>query len=617
MSINSAKEAVKIITEAGNKGKFLPVLGFELSCNPFYNDIPDSCTNNEICKVLGEKPVQINELDRTIKRIRKLKENIEQKTTNRVGIAYVEAIENIFYGCLENPDFTMQSDHNNQDIAEVILESLLTHVTELAYLITMRWCERISCDPSPLGPGFNSPHCALGDYPEADKAIGCCLNCCALLWDLEQRGKHKINSLYIERIYTKLLRFASEIFTPELLWGPQVHPCSDGCCNSPDEYCKIIRNRTMKQIHRNFLINHPDGTNWDTNYYPYNNATGIRFSHILWLEKLIRHLLLAGTRVYRSQEQLAFLLSLDDDVNILPDETSDPFEMGLLLASTERDLETLQKVLSYCEGEAGDSRPPQPFYWALSLYLKNLRNNKSNNILDSRRDRQTILSLCLDREMERALACNFDCFKVLLPVSLSLEIKDGQKEHCPWWIIAECRSQSNAGIGYVVEGWRDFQPSDTPSSFSFYQDGPFLIKLFGSPIESLPETAGKIIGLNTDFDRQSKVIHRVVLDENDLLNTLNAGIPSPTICDIQSIFASSQFFFFGQNAIRWSDRLPYFMISPKKPMRNNTVAFGYSGVLGSSALSKHEIYHIRNLGQVTPQGVLKTFIEEVVKNAKR
>lgn len=606
MAIDNVNEAYKVIVSSGNNGTFLPVLGFQLSCNTAYNFIPEECKPKFSCKLLGEQSVQISEFEKPYKRIRAVELNLKntylkENEDTYLGKAYIEQFLNLVRLGEHTNTISKEETCQFEDI-DWLLIALLTHITELGFLITKSWSEAIGSHPVPLGPSFKSPRPGIGGSSAPYTSIQRSLNCCAILLELDKTKKKKINSLYIERIYSKLLRFASEICDQDKLWGK--NPCNS-CQISVKNLCTAsMKNRSLKDIHSKFIINHPDQTNWTKEFSPKSTTKrlGVRLSHILWLEKLISHILMAGTRAYRTHEELAFLLSLDDDVNILPDETSDPFEMGLILKSAIRDTETLKTVLRYCEDEK--NRPPQPFYWALSTFLKDiweLEDNRNRNL-------QIIQSLCLDREMERALAYIFPSFWVLYPVF----INNKNKELCPEWILAECVRQKESGIGYVVKKWYQINGTETDALLSNRQEGPLIIKLFGSPLESLPKKANDVYHLKTSYlDKESNVSHRVVLDENDLLNTLNTDIPAKAVQNIESVLTSSQYFFFGQNAIRWSDRLPYFKIPPREHNHNiNNIAFGHSGVLGSTALTKHTISYI-DTNKVKPEDVIINFIKEV------
>lgn len=577
-----------MIRSAGDGGYFVPVLGFELSCLPQYNKIPRAAE-----RTFGQQSVQLDELARERARIQEVSEYLPDSDSGNRVRNYLRH----FARLAADPVDELPSD-------DLHLIRLRRNVAALACALTRIWSVWNSNSPTPLGSASSERIVPLSavfdDEAEAVTAMKRSLDCCAQLYAKVKAGAAEATSLHTEWIYEKLLFLASQVFDPVKLWDEEGFPESDNTCT--EHCCRPMRTSNFRDRHRRFVSRREQATNWyePGGYGPFlpsrpPERLGLRQSHLFWLQGLIRHLLLCGTRAYRTREELAFLLSLDDRIAQLPDIGADPFEVGLLYGhlQTDRDMATLTEALRYSEGSdaAGDAyRMPQVFYWALARFLKKSRERVTDVY---HAHRQVILSMCLDREMERALAREFDRFRVAIPVNRPTLIGS-----TPGWLIIECKADRNeTGPGYRV-----VDHEDAGAQISLEHEGPLLVKMFGSPLEWLPARSA---------DDETSYSHRLVLDETTLLSSLDSFIPA----DIPSFLARGQFFFFGQNAIRWSERVPYSLRRTVAGAGDvsrapKAVSIGETGVFGASALERLNIVHT---GQVRPERIIEGFILEVAK----
>jgi hypothetical protein len=594
-SFDEASDALDWIRKAVERTEFVPILGFQLSCLQQYNDVPPTAT-----EIFGSS-TQNRELAKQVGRIRAMSQLLSKKRDRRDVSDYLEEFK---------PNVTEAS---SELVDDPELTGLLTGVAALAFELTRRWTQDIAERPSPLGGAVyvrtvRAHPTSESDPDEATLYIKRCLNCCARLWEKRNRlNGTEPNSLHVEWVYEKLLLLASKVFEPSKLWQT-----GDPDASSVD----------FKDRHRAFIRGRQPRTNWSDSFFPRSQKkpVGVRLSHLLWLQRLLRHLLLCDTRAYRTRDELAFLLSLDDSGHELPDGSADPFEMGLLYDGAATDNATLSNVLQFCEGSEteprdgkAEPRTPQVFYWALAKRLCLARKKRSSerkaSISSFRMGKQVVLSMCLDREMERALAREFKVFRIALPVTV--EAKPGGQTK-PDWRVAECNAEVGLlGLGYRVSRFLD---EDELTSKTFLdQPGPLVVKMFGSPLEALPKT-----------DDERAYSHRLVLDETDLLHSVLQFIPWHA-GGLPEFLGKSKLFFFGQNAIRWSDRVPYFLVQGIWPNEygrgfsgakdDRAVSIGEPGIFGATALRKLKIPYMA--GRATPDDIIRDFICEVSLEARR
>lgn len=395
--------------------------------------------------------------------------------------------------------------------------------------------------------------------------------------------------LHLEWVYEKLLLLASQIFSsrPQAFWLDSVTQSGD------PEGASGFAGR-----HSEFVADHV-GTNWrmkgqggvpEVRKGGSAGNPGVRVSHVLWAESLIMHVLLSGTSAYRTIEQIAFLLSLDDNVADLPNLSADPFEVGLLYPQDRRDMEALRSLLRDAEVVDGGSRAPGAFHRAIARLMRqtidhfdipdpdasyaskrrktgrktHVRSEESPEQPSLPAQKQIIITMALDREMERALDEEFDAYRLLIPVWIPLKSESGELRSKAGWLHGEMKvvEQDGRRIGRCSE-WIDvtaYTEDQTPK-VSLVGDGPVLVKLFGSPLTDVrPEDfeAG-----TTDYDptpRRGGIRPRVVLDESQLLRLLFGNATPMQVRGMDDALLKSRMFFFGQDAVTWSDRIPYLMM---------------------------------------------------------
>ncbi len=277
---------------------------------------------------------------------------------------------------------------------------------------------------------------------------------------------------------------------------------------------------------------------------------------------------------------------------------------------SQEDLNNLTDLLRHCEA---DKPGPQPFYWALARLLHSPPGRRRPG---QGTQKQVLLSTCLDREMERALAKAFPKFQLLIPFLYAQTPED--QEDTKWtleWMLLECAQahKSVSAIGYMAVERRLMTDvaRNNATCLTDPANGPLLIKLFGSPLEELgwPEDTDK-----PTPDKQS-IMHRLVLDETALVGSVS--VSGLDWSDLNLIIAGGKLVFFGQDAVRWSDRMPYNLVDalPQKDSgsRLYAISFGTLGVLGTKALSRLQIRHFAP--HSTHTNAVKQLVETIIKGA--
>ncbi len=594
-NITKAQQAWERICQAGEAGRFVPILGFELSSLREYQRVASARSAQK----LGNESPQLDELGRQTERIAlttgHLRARDDERTANYLGA--FDPKENRRPG--SEPDL-------GTDPAYV---GLIANLACLASELIQNWARALALCPAPLGPEFHEAPQPLDKQGlHAYSHMKRSLNCCAVL--IERTEGREPNSLQLGWVYEKLLLLASEIFSPKMLWeGPDV-------CLDAERCCGMAPSHDFRERHLQLIRRFPS-CNWTEDFQVISlreGGIGLRRSHLVWLQGLIRHLLLAGTRAFRTREELTFLLLLNNEIGRLPDVAADPFEMGLLYSLRgSEDTETLNEVLAHCDNRprGADGRPStQPFYRAMTHYLKSIRGDGAG-----RAGRQVVLSMCLDREMEKALSNEFDSFRVALPVDVPL-LKYGAKSQDAAWWIGDCIVDPKNPAGYSVVRWTDIRID--PERADLAHPGPLVVKLFGSPLESLPRLDDARCTPGPNADPGGFAGHRLVLDETELLAALIRHLPE-TFADLGNFLLASELFFFGQNALRWSDRVPYFImrsISPPDPVHKRAatpaVSFGESGIVGATALDKLSVWRV-DAAHISPTQIIQRFMDEVAK----
>lgn len=620
--IIDVESAWDVIAEAARGGSFVPILGSELSCSPEYNDIP---SDEVSLSSFGAISPQLEQL--ALQRLR-----IDRSMT------VLRAAENPVRTYLEQFEPRVLGEQSTVDAGHELLatgqyETLLANVARLAVHLTVVWAEHLQASPAPIGPTRSEVVAPISSMaPEPAILLHKCLNCCSVL--CARFKKDQPNSLKLDQVYSKLLILAFELYRDDFWRMP--NPCV-----SPCKFCEPAHVGNFRDSHRKFVGKHKN-LSWLENLTVRTTAptarAGVRLSHLFWLEGLMRHLLLAGTRAFRTRNELAFLLLLDDNISQLPDLSGDPFEMSLLYnccTEVASDRATLVDVLRYCEGGAGTllatPETGQPLYRALAMFLSQVRALLRNEGVDeSSAERQVVLSMCLDREMERAMALEFTRFRVALPVYLPVQPVGPPHRHGttgggwrPAWLLGNCvQSPGTPPVGYEVETWSHLTDGQ---DLDLTYDGPLLVKMFGSPLEALPTTLA-----GSDYGRPNKrLLHRLVLDETDLLSSLFRYLPEAGNV-LNTYLGSRSLFFFGQDARRWSGRAPYllvrslagleYMSSPiaeqdDKTSKRSTsaVSFGELGAIGAAALLKLDISPLE--GTLASDQVIQMFMAKVAARA--
>ncbi len=651
--ISTVKEAWDAIDAAGKVGTFVPVLAFELACLPQYNLTRGVSSGDHglESRQLQQLALQVERCARAVGILRGTGESPQ----SQIEMCATRYLENLTSNLnLDKPPAPAEAPSRAQDGTDMlrtpVFDNLVTNLARLATALTSAWARHLATIPIPVRFGRDELVVPASLLSSSKPPITChlrqSLNCCAVLYDVVERQgerREEPNSLKMKWVYEKLLLFASEVFGQEAVWQ------EGDACDQNNLCCGVVWRDTFRERHSKFIRVQGERTGWNYELRRVGREdVGVRVSHLQWLQGLLKHLLLAGTRAYRTRSELAFLLLLDDEARRLPDAATDPFEMGLLLG-TERDKKTLTDVLAFCEALSGAARPDasgsshgiHPFYGALARFLRQERAVVERNRVRevrSRSRRQVVVSMGFDREMERALAHEFDRFRIALPVRLPILDTEHDMEHEPVagpvrrtptasWLVGEC-VRTGTPLGYRVQGWVPFgDEQQDGSSIVLEHDGPLVVKLFGSPLEDVGDAFRESHKESGTINPNGVIEHRLVLDETALLSSLVRCLPDGG--DLGSYLSSNSLFFFGQDALRWSERVPYSLVrflDPPKQVEESlgdgpvdasrsssktTVSFGKPGVIGAFALDKLQVRYVE--GEASAESVIQRFIEEVAR----
>ncbi len=636
--LKTKKETIDIIFNALEEGNFVPICGFEIASDKKYNtlpaDLPDG-DDQEWIKVLGERPLLISE-ERKIKErlfacrqfFKVIEDNIgnTEDTEDTEGNTQFSNDEdnrkvNYYRGLVEYIERYSPGVSSKAADRDDWIVSFLINLFELTYTLTILWAGGLRDNPQPFGN--QKILTARTDEEIKEKSLMATqrlLNCCARQYEENRKenpdGKN-MDLLHIEWIYCKLLYLFSQIFYPHELWDAGCSPCQApgkkdkvlSCYVSGQ--CDELSQNQFSNVHSRLIRTLSGETNWEVNY---NNievkesprTIFIDLNHIQWLQRLIRHLLLHQTRRFRTREELAFMLSLNDEVKGLAGETSDPFELGSLFAIKDQfDIRLLKETLKYCEGD-DEPNPPQPFSWSLARMLKQYPSSNSLG-------KHILLSLSLDRELERAMSYWFDSFHLLIPVNITEESR-GQETG---WLLGYCTSEKDQNtqkpIGrYTIDKWQMIYRDVLKNDGSVWQEskGPLIVKLFGAPLEDIPESND--LRYDKKEDEIIEIQHRIVLDESRLWKSLSDQLELPG--DVNTPTGTAFRCFFGQDAIRWSERLPFYKCNKlMKGVKSGVppLAISKFGVCGKTIFEKLKINHNNE-----PEDVIKKFILKAVMEQK-
>jgi hypothetical protein len=470
------------------------------------------------------------------------------------------------------------------------MEELIDAATVLACTFTVAWAASLAKKPSPLkgeGEYVDNPVDPPEDelralmYEMLRKGIRACISL--------RRQRNEPEDLHVEWIQKKLMMLAAQLAESPgtSFWSSDHDPYLQTDCQD--------------------LITEDDGVGmtgwtWETGQSIRRARSagdvGIRLAHVLWLEGLLRHCLQSGTSAYRRPDDLAFLLSLDERVIGLPGGVAEPFAIGLVHTArtggglSEKDMDDLVALLRHCStsDNGGGARVPGAFHGAIARLV---RRSQEHQKPFTERSRQTILSMSLDMEMERALEEVFDAYRVLIPVTVPLRGKESTAEHT--WAMGHRRKVEES---YVTEKWTlvgQLSKSGSAPTEEFEGEGPLLIKLFGSPLQDDLWPIERFSNYGpVDASGHRQIRHRVAVDEADLLYLLLDALPDE-VTGLTDRLRRASLFFFGQDAVTWGGRMPFFVIDAvgdhqpdleRKDGRTRAVAVGRAGLVGGSALER-------------------------------
>jgi len=613
----------RLARAVSTKGSFVPILGFEVSTSPVWADAPP-----ELAEQYGMgsgRSLQAAELQKKGLLTCMVSESLLSDPESRGSDDMVEGLASYlkkFGG--DKRKCELPQGH----IPE--LADLQRDVTWLGYALTIVWARSLAGSPRPLGLDFADEPADSAYYGayNLDDALRSCLDDCLHLWSLELWPAAEPEALKLEWVYEKLLLLAARIFAPQAVdfWQDQAR---DGFADD----------------HRDFIEAHRRGCGWQ---WPTGAAVpqfvaaqalepGVRLSHVLWVEVLRHHCLLAGTRAYRTSEEVAFFLSLDDRLVDLPNVTADPFETGLVYRERisrgskafAQDMETLRSLYEYCSSMPdGSPRPPGALHRALAKLVRKsdsqerklavpvapTNKQRPRGLAQSGVCRQVVLSMSLDLEMERAIEIEYPRYRVMVPASVPLKVVEGSDPGAPiyenTWLLGEFEAATSDGARNASK-WTLVNELDEHKDpvVELEGEGPLIIKLFGSPLHDIGDTSQFSAG-EIDSSNPLPLRHRVVVDEGDLLKRLFNLLPSG-VGGLADRVSASDKFFFGQDAVTWSERAPFFMVEAiagtgsdlegGEDVSERAITVGKVGLAGDSTLRRLRVSRTEDL--VEPQDI--------------
>ena len=600
--ITSPQKAWELVQDAAAEGVFVPVIGFEMAANPDYGKAAPS-----VAESYGQDPdypmsVQDTELSRVWSHQCRLAGRVLAEQPGASSESYwptlpvdeadpgvlVRSSLASFIKSMNWPGrggmFCDADESAEQSPDEMSYDDLVIDVALLALAMKRAWSTWLTSDSEPLSSvSSNSPipYHLLQDQNVHYVLAACLEHCSSLLAASRSKRWVEPHDLQLRSIYTKLLLLGSQVLggQPDAMWSVAPTGVDIESSEFVGRHGEAIRSYGAG----------PTGWKWSGSGLPlprsisHGSEYGLRLPHVLWTESLVRHLFLSGTRAYRTASQIAFLLALDDDGGDIPNMSGDPFEVGLLhKTQTGQDTRVLHDLLEFAETVPSDSgallpRPPGAFHRAIGKVIAAMlaaSESPQVSVAAGKRrtggtgagqagDKAILLTMALDREMERALELEVDDYRLLIPVWLPLKGGRRERRSEAAWVLGEFSVQADPTTGVrssVCNGWLNVTTLDSDARLkaSVRGRGPLLVKLFGSPLTD--------VGMCSDYvdscemiDVQDVIQPRVVLDERELLRLLSEAIP-PQVAGLHAALLNSQLFFFGQNAMTWSDRIPYLMI---------------------------------------------------------
>lgn len=614
-NVSSPHEAWELVQKAAADGVFVPVIGLEMSANPDYGkasprvadaygqdpDGPMSSQDTELAGVWSHQcrlaaQVSAEEPSGSAKAYWPLLPAFPDAAlplATSAGMPHKPEVGRIalaaFIKSMSWPGrggmYCNAEEAAEQTAEDVVYEDLIADAALLAMTMKRAWSTWLADDSEPFS-SVNSDSPIGKDYPQDEGVHYVLCACLEHCWDLLAASRSKRwtepHDLLLRSIYSKLLLLGSQVLggEPNLIW--KVAP--DGFGIEPSDF--IGRHgETIRSYGADAT-----GWRWSGSGLPQSRSIshgvdyGLRLPHVLWTESLVRHLFLAGTRAYRTASQIAFLLALDDEGGELPNMSGDPFEVGLLHeANTGRDIAALRSLLDFAETVLDAEgvlrpRPPGAFHRALAKVIARMLEvggTRQASVAASKRKtgatsagqaavKAILLTMALDREMERAFELELDSYRLLIPVWLPLKSANPRERRSEAaWMLGEFEvvvdDATHARIS-VCRGWINVTTLDADARLkaNVLGRGPLLIKLFGSPLTDVGSCEDYVSSCEI-IDVRSEIQPRVVLDERELLRLLSESIPAQ-VQALHDALLNAHFFFFGQNAVSWSDRIPYLMI---------------------------------------------------------
>lgn len=292
------------------------------------------------------------------------------------------------------------------------------------------------------------------------------------------------------------------------------------------------------------------------------DSDGLTWQQVSWLNQLIRHLALASTAAHRTQQEMAFVLSLYDDSKsatyfkaISPALAPAMFyEAGSVWAASRANPAALESILAQAES-CGCTSGSHPFHeglahllWAEAAHARNVGQPKPIVALVIGFDRETERAIAREIALHSEVPGTCGTFLLVLPMEAPLRDDTGVD-----WRCFECvPSAEDPGYEIVREVDRDAEDE--------YFGRIVVVKMAGSPLDR--ERVAKLLPGRTQ---------RMVIDEYDLVTHYMSRGPGLTQI-VSDRLSGGYLYFLGMESDTLTDRVHIYAVGTHS--RNDTVVSG-------------------------------------------
>lgn len=284
---------------------------------------------------------------------------------------------------------------------------------------------------------------------------------------------------------------------------------------------------------------------------------------LVWLGHLLWHVLRFDLRYYPTSAELAFQLSLHSNPGIGNAYDREVPSLAQAAQMVADPLKHLTRWFTYYN----TNKTPSHLYNTLAEWLV-LTFNRHRTTAATRGKLAVPLPVILttnyDRAIENALDAKHSSYHVLIPISYIFIPKDANRSkenrHSIWLLKSRYRENKQWVTRWNYGGCANarFVRSDIENANLRKTlqrvEGPLVIKLHGSPLESLPDSkVGDLPETLSEVDDDYRYEHRIVISESDYLRDLRDDLPDQ-IRDLLSD-GNRVLVFMGQSIADWNIRV--------------------------------------------------------------